>query len=69
MVIRFRNGTEEAQRKKSRLRGGEPEAHFAAHLCATKWLKGSWPPQSGWPLETLWTAAYASFYLASTKLR
>ena len=27
---------------------GPPEAHLAAHLCVTQWLRGGWPP---WGLQ------------------
>ena len=58
-------GTEEAQRRvrgKSRLRGGRrPEAHLAAHRCATQWLRIGWPTWGGWPVEALWRAAGALF--------
>ena len=38
-----------------RLRGGKPlEAHLAAHLCATQWLKGCLPPRGGLLLEAHW---------------
>ena len=30
------------------------EAHLAACLCATEWLRAGWPLQDGWPLEALW---------------
>ena len=37
------------------------EAHLAAHLCATKGLRGGGPPQDGWPPEALWRTANVRF--------
>ena len=48
-----------AQRRRSP--GGLPEVHLAAHLCATKWLKGGWLLWGGWPLEAFWRAPAAMF--------
>ncbi len=50
---------EKAQRRQTS--GGCPDAHLAAHLSATQWLRGGWPPWGQWLLETLWRAAGSMF--------
>ena len=40
---------------------GPPEAHLAAHLCATQWLRVRWPQWGGWPLKACSRAAGAMF--------
>ena len=37
------------------------EARLAVYLCATQWLRDSWPPQVGSPLEALCRATGAMF--------
>ena len=37
------------------------EAHVAAHLHATHWLRVGCPPWDGWPLEVRWRVAGAMF--------
>ena len=59
-IRRHRGGSWDKKYAQRRLAsGGPPEAHLAAHLCATQWLRGGWPPLGGWPLATLWRAARA----------
>ena len=40
---------------------GLPEAHLAAHLCDTQWMKGGWPPWGGCPPAAWQRAAGAMF--------